>query len=222
MAAMCQQFTTPARKRSSISGPARPGLFLGEHGAAFQPHQLRRPQTLSQRGRDRGSGRSAIRSRCWKEQSDRRRRHSRRRNTRSSTTKSKSGFGRNSPRRNASRIRRPTNWNCEVTGKLPQLDDEVLPPGKYRIGDTVNKTLRAGLNERLAPHHFRRRRRRSERRRLSSHPKAFDRISRTGFQFAAGRIDHSGRRLRSGLVRQTAGLRVAVHRFHRPGLGTSS
>ena len=33
----------------------------------------------------------------------------------------------------------------EVTGKFPQLDDEVLPPGKYRIGDTVNKTLRLGL-----------------------------------------------------------------------------
>jgi 2-oxoisovalerate dehydrogenase E1 component len=33
----------------------------------------------------------------------------------------------------------------EVTGKFPQLADEVLPPGKYRIGDTVNKTLRVGL-----------------------------------------------------------------------------
>src|SRR5437899_6882478 len=33
----------------------------------------------------------------------------------------------------------------EVTGKYPQLNDEVLPPGKYRIGDTVNKTLRLGL-----------------------------------------------------------------------------
>ena len=33
----------------------------------------------------------------------------------------------------------------EVTGKFPQLDDEVLPPGKYRIGDTLNKTLRLGL-----------------------------------------------------------------------------
>ena len=30
---------------------------------------------------------------------------------------------------------------------LPQLDDEILPPGKYRIGDTVNKTLRLGLEE---------------------------------------------------------------------------
>ena len=26
----------------------------------------------------------------------------------------------------------------EVTGKFPQLDDEILPPGKYRVGDTVN------------------------------------------------------------------------------------
>jgi 2-oxoisovalerate dehydrogenase E1 component len=33
----------------------------------------------------------------------------------------------------------------EVTGNFPELDDEVLPPGKYRIGDTVNKTLRLGL-----------------------------------------------------------------------------
>src|SRR6476659_2579581 len=33
----------------------------------------------------------------------------------------------------------------EVTGKFPQLTDEVLPPGKYRIGDTVNKTLQLGL-----------------------------------------------------------------------------
>jgi 2-oxoisovalerate dehydrogenase E1 component len=33
----------------------------------------------------------------------------------------------------------------EVTGELPQLHDEVLPAGKYRIGDTLNKTLRLGL-----------------------------------------------------------------------------
>jgi 2-oxoisovalerate dehydrogenase E1 component len=35
----------------------------------------------------------------------------------------------------------------QVTGDLPQLDDEVLPPGKYRIGDTINQTLRLGLKE---------------------------------------------------------------------------
>jgi 2-oxoisovalerate dehydrogenase E1 component len=35
----------------------------------------------------------------------------------------------------------------QVTAALPQLDDEVLPPGKYRIGDTINKTLRLGLKE---------------------------------------------------------------------------
>ncbi len=35
----------------------------------------------------------------------------------------------------------------EVTGELPQLDDEVLPAGKYRIGDVVNLTLRAGLTK---------------------------------------------------------------------------
>ena len=35
----------------------------------------------------------------------------------------------------------------QVTGELPQLDDEVLPAGKYRIGDVVNLTLRAGLTK---------------------------------------------------------------------------
>jgi 2-oxoisovalerate dehydrogenase E1 component len=35
----------------------------------------------------------------------------------------------------------------EVTGGLPKLTDEVLPPGKYRIGDTINKALRAGLEK---------------------------------------------------------------------------
>ncbi len=33
----------------------------------------------------------------------------------------------------------------QVTGEFPKLDDEVLPTGKYRIGDTVNKTLRLAL-----------------------------------------------------------------------------
>lgn len=32
-----------------------------------------------------------------------------------------------------------------VTAKAPDLTGEVLPPGKYRIGDTINKALRAGL-----------------------------------------------------------------------------
>jgi 2-oxoisovalerate dehydrogenase E1 component len=35
----------------------------------------------------------------------------------------------------------------EVTGRLPQLDDELLPPGKYRIGDVINQTLRLGLTK---------------------------------------------------------------------------
>ena len=35
----------------------------------------------------------------------------------------------------------------EVKADLPQLHDEVLPPGKYRIGDTINKTLRLGLEQ---------------------------------------------------------------------------
>ncbi len=36
----------------------------------------------------------------------------------------------------------------QVTGELPQLEgEEVLPAGKYRIGDVVNQTLRAGLTK---------------------------------------------------------------------------
>jgi 2-oxoisovalerate dehydrogenase E1 component len=35
----------------------------------------------------------------------------------------------------------------QITGDLPQLDDEVLPPGKYRMGDTINTTLRLGLKK---------------------------------------------------------------------------
>lgn len=34
-----------------------------------------------------------------------------------------------------------------VTAEAPQLTGDVLPPGKYRIGDTINKALRAGLAE---------------------------------------------------------------------------
>lgn len=33
----------------------------------------------------------------------------------------------------------------QVRGEFPKLDDEVLPAGKYRIGDVVNLTLRRGL-----------------------------------------------------------------------------
>jgi 2-oxoisovalerate dehydrogenase E1 component len=35
----------------------------------------------------------------------------------------------------------------EVTGELPNLDEEILPPGKYRIGDVINQTLRLGLTK---------------------------------------------------------------------------
>ncbi|HEU4771084.1 MAG TPA: 2-oxo acid dehydrogenase subunit E2, partial [Candidatus Udaeobacter sp.] len=34
-----------------------------------------------------------------------------------------------------------------VTKPPPKIEKEILPPGKYRIGDTVNKTLRAGLED---------------------------------------------------------------------------
>src|SRR2546421_8596676 len=41
----------------------------------------------------------------------------------------------------------PDELEANVTGALPKIDQEILPPGKYRIGDTVNKTLRLGLEE---------------------------------------------------------------------------
>lgn len=41
----------------------------------------------------------------------------------------------------------PNELLANVSGALPKIDREILPPGKYRIGDTVNKTLRAGLEE---------------------------------------------------------------------------
>jgi 2-oxoisovalerate dehydrogenase E1 component len=41
----------------------------------------------------------------------------------------------------------PNELTANVTGPLPKIDQEVLPPGKYRIGDTVNQTLRLGLKE---------------------------------------------------------------------------
>jgi 2-oxoisovalerate dehydrogenase E1 component len=49
----------------------------------------------------------------------------------------------------AERAEDPTadELQLQVTGDLPQLDAEVLPPGKYRIGDTINQTLRLGLKE---------------------------------------------------------------------------
>src|SRR6266403_4925989 len=41
----------------------------------------------------------------------------------------------------------PTELEANVSGALAKIDTEILPPGKYRIGDTVNKTLRLGLEE---------------------------------------------------------------------------
>ena len=41
----------------------------------------------------------------------------------------------------------PNELETDVIGPLPKIDGEILPPGKYRIGDTVNKTLRLGLEE---------------------------------------------------------------------------
>src|ERR1043166_3736267 len=41
----------------------------------------------------------------------------------------------------------PNELLANVTGAAPKIDKEILPPGKYRIGDTINKTLRLGLRE---------------------------------------------------------------------------
>src|SRR5258708_9910325 len=41
----------------------------------------------------------------------------------------------------------PNELLANVTKPPPKIEKEVLPPGKYRIGDTVNKTLRLGLKE---------------------------------------------------------------------------
>src|SRR5882762_6151297 len=41
----------------------------------------------------------------------------------------------------------PNELLANVTKSPPKIEKEILPPGKYRIGDTVNGTLRAGLEE---------------------------------------------------------------------------
>ena len=41
----------------------------------------------------------------------------------------------------------PNELLANVTAPPGKIDKEILPPGKYRIGDTVNKTLRLGLEK---------------------------------------------------------------------------
>jgi 2-oxoisovalerate dehydrogenase E1 component len=41
----------------------------------------------------------------------------------------------------------PNELLANVTKPPPKIEKEILPPGKYRIGDAVNKTLRLGLEE---------------------------------------------------------------------------
>ena len=41
----------------------------------------------------------------------------------------------------------PNELLANVTKPPPKIDKEILPPGKYRIGDAVNKALRLGLKE---------------------------------------------------------------------------
>src|ERR1700730_2597736 len=45
---------------------------------------------------------------------------------------------------NADREQDPSanELQLQVTAQTPELTEDVLPPGKYRIGDTINKTLR--------------------------------------------------------------------------------
>jgi 2-oxoisovalerate dehydrogenase E1 component len=41
----------------------------------------------------------------------------------------------------------PNELLANITKPPPKIEKEILPPGKYRIGDTVNKTLHVGLEE---------------------------------------------------------------------------
>src|SRR5437867_7245394 len=41
----------------------------------------------------------------------------------------------------------PNELLANVAKSLPNIEKEILPPGKYRIGDNINKILRAGLEE---------------------------------------------------------------------------
>jgi 2-oxoisovalerate dehydrogenase E1 component len=41
----------------------------------------------------------------------------------------------------------PNELLANVSKSPPKVNKEILPPGKYRIGDTVNRTLRVGLEE---------------------------------------------------------------------------
>ena len=41
----------------------------------------------------------------------------------------------------------PNDLLANVSKSPPKINKQLLPPGKYRIGDTVNKTLRVGLEE---------------------------------------------------------------------------
>jgi 2-oxoisovalerate dehydrogenase E1 component len=41
----------------------------------------------------------------------------------------------------------PNELLANVTKPPPKIEKDIIPPGKYRIGDTVNKALRAGLED---------------------------------------------------------------------------
>ena len=97
------------------------------------------------------------------------------------------------------------------------MNDEVLPPGKYRIGDTVNKTLRLGLE-------------RDKRRIIFGEdiedPKGgvFRLTQKLSTEFP-NQVFNSplaestilGVACGLGFLRQASGFRIAVHRLHRAG-----
>ena len=92
-----------------------------------------------------------------------------------------------------------------VSSQPAQLDEQVLRPGKYRMGDVINLTLRAGY-------------RRSQGRGVPADAETFDGFPGAGVQLAAGGEHDPRRGVRPRELRQAAGLRAAVHRLHLSGL----
>ena len=193
----------------------RPGFFLGDDGTTFQSHQLRRSKTLSQCGRTEKM--CGVRSAKEMEGTVDRGRSDQRIDYANLENEIKERIRREFSDAEKEEDPSADELFLEVTGKFPQLNDEILPPGKYRIGDTVNKTLRLGLE-------------RDKRRiifgediedpkggvfRLTQ--KLSTEFPESGLQFAAGGIDHSWCRLRPWFLRQASRFRIAVHRLHRAG-----
>ena len=82
----------------------------------------------------------------------------------------------------------PKDLGLNVRGPLPELDDEILPPGKYRIGDTVESKRCAPSERKFRPRHFWRRRGRSQRRSTVTKPPVPTTIMRASSSRACLRI----------------------------------